>query len=123
MGNLIRATALRGYRDVVRELGGNPNPFLARYGIPRGIGVDEDAFIPFTAYVHLLEASADELDCPDFGLRMAQWQGLDIFGPIAVIARNAQTVLDGLQAVRPLPVRALAGADAQARTADGEGAR
>jgi AraC-like DNA-binding protein len=99
MGNLIRATALRGYRDVVRELGGDPDPFLARYGIPAGIGVEEDAFVPFNAYVHLLEASADELACPDFGLRMAQWQGLDIFGPIAVIARNARTVLDGVQAV------------------------
>lgn len=99
MGNLIRATALRGYRDVVREIGGDPDVFLARYGIPAGIGVEEDAFVPFNAYVHLLEASADELACPDFGLRMAQWQGLDIFGPIAVIARNARTVFDGVQAV------------------------
>jgi AraC-like DNA-binding protein len=99
MGNLIRASSLRGYRDVVREFGGDPDPFLARYGIPADIGIEEDAFVPFNAYVHLLEASADELDCPDFGSRMAQWQGLDIFGPIAVIARNAQTVLDGLQAV------------------------
>ncbi len=99
MGNLIRSSALRGYRDVVRELGGDADVFLARYGIPAGIGVEEDSFLPFSAYVHLLEASADELDCPDFGLRMAQWQGLDIFGPIAVIARNARTVLDGIQAV------------------------
>ena len=81
MGNLIRASSLRGYRDVVREFGGDPDPFLARYGIPADIGIEEDAFVPFNAYVHLLEASADELDCPDFGSRMAQWQGLDIFGP------------------------------------------
>jgi len=54
MGSLIRATALRGYRDVVRELGGDPDPFLARYGIPAGIGVEADAFVPFDAYVHLL---------------------------------------------------------------------
>jgi hypothetical protein len=99
MGHLIRATALRGYRDVVRELGGDPDPFLARYGIPAGIGVEEDAFVPFSAYVRLLEASAEELACPDFGLRMVRWQGLDIFGPIAVIARNARTVLEGVQAV------------------------
>jgi AraC-like DNA-binding protein len=99
MGNLIRAIALRGYRDVVRNLGGDPGPFLARYGLPAVIGLEQDEFVPFDAYVRLLEASADELACPDFGLRMAQWQGLDIFGPIAVIARNAPTVLDGLQAV------------------------
>jgi hypothetical protein len=46
MGNLIRATALRGYRDVVRELGRDPDPFLARCGIPAGTGVEEDAFVP-----------------------------------------------------------------------------
>lgn len=99
MGNLIRGTSLRGYRRFVRELGGDPGPLLARYGIPGGVGFEEDTFIPFSAYVHLLEASADELGCPDFGLRMSHWQGLDIFGPVAVIARNARTVLDGVQAV------------------------
>jgi hypothetical protein len=73
MGNLIRAIALRGYRDVVRNLGGDPGPFLARYGLPAVIGLEQDEFVPFDAYVRLLEASADELACPDFGLRMAQW--------------------------------------------------
>ncbi|TPG34657.1 AraC family transcriptional regulator [Mycolicibacterium hodleri] len=99
MGNLIRASALQGYGHLVRELGGEPDWFLERYGIPVDSEVHEDGFVPFRAYVHLLEASADELGCPDFGLRMAQWQGLDIFGPLAVIARNARTVLDGLQAI------------------------
>ena len=37
--------------------------------------------------------------CPDFGLRLSRWQGLDILGPIAVIARNAQTLLGGLEAI------------------------
>jgi hypothetical protein len=36
---------------------------------------------------------------PDFGLRLSRWQGLDILGPIAVIARNAQTVLGGFEAI------------------------
>ena len=50
-------------------------------------------------FVRMLEASAAELHCPDFGLRLSRWQGLDIFGPIAVIARNAQTLLGGLEAI------------------------
>ena len=29
----------------------------------------------------MLEAGADELGCPDFGLRLSHWQGLDILGP------------------------------------------
>lgn len=99
MGSLIRASVLLGYDDLVRELGGDPELFLSRFGIPRRIEYQEDAFISFDAYVRMLEASADDLRCQDFGLRLSRWQGLDILGPIAVIARNAQTLLDGLEAI------------------------
>jgi AraC-like DNA-binding protein len=99
MPSLIRATNLWGYGDLIRELGADPQPFLSRFGIPPGVEHEDDAFIPFEAAVRLLEASADELDCPDFGLRLSHWQGLDILGPIAVIARNAQTLLGGLDSI------------------------
>ncbi len=99
LGTVIRATALWGYRDLMRELGGDPDAYLSRFGIPRDIERREDAFIGFEAYLRLLEASADELNCPDFGLRLSHWQGLDVLGPVAVIARNAQTVLGGLESI------------------------
>ena len=99
MGSLIRATNLWGYGDLVRELGGEPNALLSRFHIPAGVERQDDAFVPFDAFVRLLEASASELACPDFGLRLSQWQGLDILGPIAVIARNAQTLQDGLESI------------------------
>lgn len=99
MGSLIRATTLWGYGELVQELGGEPEVFVKRFRIPPGIESQEDAFISFDAYVRLLEASAEDLQCPDFGLRLSQWQGLDIFGPVSVIARNAQTVLGGLEMI------------------------
>jgi AraC-like DNA-binding protein len=99
MPNLIRATNLWGYGDLIRELGADPQPFLSRFHISPGVEYEEDAFIPFEATARLLEASADELNCPDFGLRLSLWQGLDILGPIAVIARNAQTLLGGLESI------------------------
>ncbi|MET0474596.1 MAG: AraC family transcriptional regulator [Mycobacterium sp.] len=99
MGNFIRATTLGGYRELVRDLGGQPRPLLARFDIPRGVEDQDEAFISFDAYVRLLEASADELGCPEFGLRLAQSQGRKILGPVAVIARNSRTVFDGLQAI------------------------
>jgi AraC-like DNA-binding protein len=99
MASLIRATNLWGYGDLVRELGRDPEPFLSRFGIPAGIEYEEDAFVSFEPVVRMLEASAAELDCPDFGLRLSRWQGLDILGPIAVIARNAQTVLGGMESI------------------------
>jgi AraC-like DNA-binding protein len=99
MASLIRATNLWGYGDLVRELGADPTPFLSRFHIPVGIEHEDDAFISLENFVGMLEASAAELDCPAFGLRLSRWQGLDILGPIAVIARNAQTVLDGMESV------------------------
>lgn len=99
MGSLIRATALWGYRELVHQLGGDPNQFMSRFGIPRGADAQEGAFINFDAYVHILAASADELSCPDFGLRLSKWRGLDVLGPIAVVARNARTVLDATDVI------------------------
>lgn len=99
MANLLRATNLWGYRDLVRELGGRPDELLAGHQIRPGIENDDEAFVSFAAFARLLETSATELDCPDFGLRLAAWQGLDILGPIAVIARNSQTVRSAFEAI------------------------
>jgi AraC-like DNA-binding protein len=99
MGSLIRATNLWGYSDLVRELGGDPNQLLARFGIPLESEHEPGAFIDFRSGAQLIETTADELNCPDFGLRLSRWQGLDILGPVAVIVRNAQTVRDALTAV------------------------
>ena len=99
MGSMIRATNLWGYVDLVRELGGKPERFLARFDIPAGHRARGRRVRPFGPFAHMLEASADELSCPDFGLRLSRWQGLDILGPIAVIARNAVTLEEGLASI------------------------
>ena len=99
MSSLIRAASMWGYPELVRELGGDPEAFLSRFHIPSGAEHQEDAFMSFEAFNRMLEASADELRCPDFGLRLSGWQGLHILGPLAVIARNAQTVLSGVESI------------------------
>ena len=99
MATLIRASNLRGFGALVRELGADPAPLQGRFGIAPEAEHEEDGFLPFEPFVRLLDAAADELDCPDFGLRLSRWQGLDILGPVAVIARNAQTLQDGLGSV------------------------
>ena len=99
MGSLIRAAAIWGYPELVRELGADPEAFLSRFHIASGAEHQEDAFISFAAFIRLLEASAEDLRCPDFGLHLSSRQGLEILGPIAVIARNAQTVLSVAEAI------------------------
>ena len=81
---------------------------MSRFHIPSGAELRQDAFLSFEAFIRLLEASADDLRCPDFGLRLSSWQGLDILGPLAVIARNAQTVLERCGGDRALPLHPLA---------------
>lgn len=97
MGNLIRAANLRGFTDLVKSLNGDPVRLLRRFHLADDIEQHDDAFIPFRQLALLLEASADSLDCPDFGMRLSRWQGLSILGPVAVITRNATDVLTALQ--------------------------
>lgn len=99
MGNLIRASAMLGYSELVRELGGDPAVFLGRFGIPAGVEQQAEGFVGFASLTRMLETTAAELACPDFGLRLSARQGLEILGPIAVIARNASTVLGGVEAI------------------------
>lgn len=99
MSSLIRATNLWGYDELVRELGGDPARLLARFHIPPAAERPDESFLPYRETALLLEASAVELDCPDFGLRLVRWQGLDMLGPVAVIARNADTIQNAFKAI------------------------
>lgn len=99
MGGLIRATNIRGYDALVRELGGDPRPLRRRFGLPREDQTTDESFVPYTPVAWMLQTTADELACPDFGLRLSAWQGLGILGPIAVVARNTATVREAFVAI------------------------
>lgn len=99
MGYLLRSTNLWGLADLIRERGGDPDDLFARHGIRPGIELEDDAFVPIRAFSRLLEATAAELGVPDLGLRLSGSQGLDILGPIAVIARNSATVREAWEAI------------------------
>ena len=107
MESLLRATAMWGFGDLVRGLGADPEQLQRRFGIAPGAEHEDDALITLQAFARMVEACAAELDCPDFALRLSSYQGLHILGPIAVIARNAQTVQEGPGIGRPLPLRPL----------------
>ena len=99
MSSLVRSSNLRGYAELVHELGGDPASLLRRFHLPATIEQQDNRFVSYRNVALLLEASATELGCPDFGLRLSRWQGLRILGPIAVIARNADTVREAFGAI------------------------
>ncbi|MGY0613762.1 AraC family transcriptional regulator [Vibrio sp. FJH11] len=94
---LIRATNLRGYDNLTQSLGGDPHALLSKYHIPSADKRGDDSFLIFRNMIALLEDTVTSLECPDFGLRLADYQGMGILGPISVIARSSATVGDALE--------------------------
>jgi len=88
----IPAIALTGFCALVGDLGGDPMPLLAAHGISQAMLDDPDAPLSLRAVADLLEASAFALDCPDFGMRLAERQdGPAITRPLDRAILNAPT--------------------------------
>jgi AraC-like DNA-binding protein len=93
MDDLIRASALQGFAELVRELGGDPLPVLSAAHLRADLLGDTEAYVPFTAMARVVERAATELACPDFALRLATRQSIEILGPVSLIARHSATAL------------------------------
>lgn len=89
---MVRASGLQGYADLMRSLGADPAALLRRYRIPPASLSDEDALLSLRSCVHLLEASAVETGCADFGLRLSRVQDIRVLGPLGIVLQNAPTV-------------------------------
>jgi AraC-like DNA-binding protein len=96
MSSTVRASSLRGYEQLMRQLGSDPGPLFRRYGIRASSLQDEDALIPLQSLAALLEASASATRCEDFGLRLALGQDISVLGPVAIAMQNAPTVGDAV---------------------------
>jgi AraC-like DNA-binding protein len=97
MPAMVRAQSLRGYRELVRDLGGNPNRLLTRSGVKPDALDQLTTFITFSSLIDLLERSAIDLDCPDFGLRLAERQDIGVLGTLAVAMQYSTTLGEALR--------------------------
>jgi AraC-like DNA-binding protein len=89
---MVQTQSLRGYRELVKDLGGNPARLLRKSGIDPAALNELTAFISFESLIDLLEHSAADLDCADFGVRLAERQDIGILGTLAVAMRYSATV-------------------------------
>ncbi|MEO1174324.1 MAG: AraC family transcriptional regulator [Myxococcota bacterium] len=94
---LIAANSLKGYVELVEELGGTPSRLLEGAGISEVTLKEPDGEISFASSIQLLEDTAAELDCSDFGLRLAERQHETIPGPVAVAVQNSRTLGEALK--------------------------
>jgi len=90
---MVRVDVLHKFPEVVAQLGGDANALLARAQIDPAAMGNRHAVISHRAYARLLERCALELDCPDFGMRLAAVQGgTKVLGPLGYVMRNSRTV-------------------------------
>lgn len=99
MSSLIRAANLRGIEELIHELNGDPDSFMQRFHLPSLDHRNDDTFVAYENAARLVETAALELHCQDFGLRLSNRQGLEMLGPVAIIARNSKTVADAFDAI------------------------
>ena len=92
---MVHARLLRSLPRLVRDLGGDPAALMAAAGIA---GIRAGA--TYRQSARLLHLAASELDCPDFGMRLARRQGGGVFGPLGRAMRHSRTFGEALEYAR-----------------------
>lgn len=94
---VIRGSCLLNYRELVAELGADPDRLLRLAGVrPRDAG-EHEVFITYRSLVLAVENAARATGALDFGRRLARRQGIEILGPVGVAARTAPTMGEALR--------------------------
>ncbi|WP_193164513.1 AraC family transcriptional regulator [Microbulbifer hainanensis] len=99
MTAFIRSTSLIGFFELVTELNGDPIALLRQNFLDPHKAANFEGVIPFRYQVALFEQSARQLECPDFGLRLSEFQSLMVLGPFAVVALNERDVGSALRKI------------------------
>jgi AraC-like DNA-binding protein len=97
--SLIRGTALFHFTELVSSLGGDGWAMMRAHNIDPDAAGDYQRFLSYHAVCAVIGTAAKQLNCPDFGMRLARSQGTEILGPVAVIIRHSETVADAIDGV------------------------
>ncbi len=93
----IRSGALAGFNLLVPRLGGDPAELLGEVGLPADCMRRPDLLIPIATLSALLDLCADQLRCADFGLRLADMQGVRILGVLGQLLMGEVTLRTALE--------------------------
>ena len=88
----VRSGALSGFLPLVSSLQGDVDGLLAEVGLDREVLANPDRLIGIEQLASLLDNCAKRLDCPDFGLRLAGYQGIDMLGVLGRVLLTAPTL-------------------------------
>ncbi|WP_304636367.1 MULTISPECIES: AraC family transcriptional regulator [Pseudoalteromonas] len=90
--DLIRASALHGYIELIESKLVNPDALFSRVGLDRKQLQDANNFVQYQQLIQLLELTAKELNLPYFGLELGRWQSLNILGSVGYLMGNCDTL-------------------------------
>ena len=94
---IVRVDSIRdAFPRIVNLLGGNSDLLLKKENIAPSLLQQPNAVISYRALISLLERAATELDCPEFGLKLAKLSGdgITVLGPLEIAMRNSKTIGD-----------------------------
>jgi AraC-like DNA-binding protein len=94
---LARYASLNGYLDLCRSVRIDPVPLMRGAGLdPAGLGL-QDRWIPAAAIAKVLEDSAAQSGCDDFGLRLAERRKFANLGPLSLVVREEPDIRSALR--------------------------
>lgn len=98
--DVVHARVLRFFPDLVEELGGDPKRLFQQAGIDPIAITDGSVSATYRQMVDLIDLAATELQCRDFGMRLAKLQSRGaMFGPLGQVMQNSRTFGDALDYV------------------------
>ncbi|MGO9931071.1 MAG: AraC family transcriptional regulator [Steroidobacteraceae bacterium] len=89
----VDVDALRCFPELVQQLGGDANLLFRRARVDPAVFDNPGSVVDYRSLLLLLGNAAEELSCPDFGLRLAAIQGGNkMLGPIGVVMKHSKTL-------------------------------
>ena len=99
MAQWVRSESLRGFGQLVADLGGDGEALMLKNGIQPEVLNQDGIMISYRKFIALLEDAAEQLHCSDFGLRFSLRQDFSILGAIALAAQQGAYLEDALKRV------------------------
>lgn len=95
--SVVFSASLIGSRELIAELGGEPETIARAAGVPAYAFETPDVYIDAECLIDYLELAAEACDCPEFGLLHGSRLPMGIFGRIWLLMRDAESVFAALQ--------------------------
>jgi AraC-like DNA-binding protein len=95
---LVHADLLRCFPELVGDLGGDAEILMRQVGLAPSFATDGETRLSYRSWINLLEHASAELQCLDFGMRLASLQvGGKVFGPMGKVMKNSKTFGEAIE--------------------------